>query len=393
MSESLRDQFDPQAPITDHQRLLIEGVQAMEQRMITPNRGFHVAYVMLAGGGAYRSVYLQGDAGTGKTTYGDLLMGEENRTNIKKKDTAADLFGAQHPIDPDTYTEASLVGLRNGNPVAYLNELPHLSDTGDIHHIWDSKKITISGQDHDISNIAILGTGNFPDGQRNTAFDSAMLSRWGAILITGDHSSETMKNIHENALTMSQKNDRSPILPPASVRAKLGEYMDTQFIPESGEYGKYIVNLIRNLDESGLASGPSGMLSDNDVRISHGLRNAATADMFMREENVVQIKPYHLARVAALALPSVVTLSRQAKELLQDNAGDRRLSNLEQAIALRRVIAMSAFRTIHQLAASDKLPRETEAKLNKFMADYSYANKAAITGYDVDEALFSKKAA
>src|SRR5487761_1294777 len=344
MSESIRDSWvNPEAPLIEHHAKLLEGISVIKERLEIPEDGrYEIVYANLVAGGADRSALLLADAGTGKTSFADALIGEDRRTDVRKKMSAGDLFGSQNPINTSEWTRPELVGLQDPNdPVIYLNELPQLPDTGDIHHIWDSNYLKIGGKLVDIRRAVVVGTGNFPDGNRNNILDSAMLRRWGTIMLVGDHPLEKAGRIQEKAAKMRGNTDKLPVMPSADVRKAIGEQLDARFVPMEREFGNYLISLVQNLRKTGLVAP----ISHNDMRLGIGMQRVATAYMFLHEVEKNQIKPDHLRKVAALAMPSVVTLSKTGKERLSEaseKSADRRATSFEQAIALRRVIARSA---------------------------------------------------
>lgn len=392
MSESLSDNWgvDPNEPIVRHHEQLMNGIELIHNRLVLPDDKRHdIGYIRMSGGG---SLIVLSDPGVGKTTYLDAVLGHENITNVRKQLTHADLFGGQHVFDYDKWSEAALQGLANGKQIVYLNELPHLPDTGDIHYLWDpgQKTVKISGKEVDITNITIAATGNFADGNRCIRLGNAILSRLAYMIIEGDKPREKMKVINQRGHEMKSNTDRLPVLPPPEIRAVLRKHMD-HYRPMIRD-DDYIQELIINLMKSRL----TGYISTNDARIGDGMRHTAAADMFMREEDKNLIQPLHYARIAALAMPALVSLSNHAKSKLisakEEKTGNSKLEDIEIEIAKRRVIANFAFRTLMSISNDEKLSPKGQKKLDKFMTDHAYANPSVlneINEFNMDEVLFS----
>ena len=386
MSESLTQRWpEPGAPIGEHRDAIIEGIELTDKRIAGPEDDrLDITYTRLSGGG---SALILADPGAGKTSFFDALAGKDVRTNVRRKTTHATLVGEVSPISGEQIKDPELSGMTPDDAIIYVDEVPHLPDTGDTHHWWTDDTITVGGQPLSLRRAVIMGTGNYEDGQRNNKLDAANLSRWGMLLVLGDNSFERAGEIQEAALAMSRNNEGFPILPPRDAREAIGSHLDTHFTPEATLFGGYITQLARDLNATGLVN----RVNPNDMRLGQSLQNVAAANMFLKDEKgrKRKITPYEAAKVVALVLPAYVTLSRDAKTKISEASGDR-VTSFEQAIALRRVLARTAARTLFKDSGAEKLSPSRQAAYEQFMELYSYANKGAIDGYDMDEALLAQ---
>ncbi len=389
MDGSLQEQWpEPEAELGLHREYLLRGVALMRHRLVMPpDERLEIAYAaQISVPGQEASVSTKGDPATGKTTYGDMLYGRQYRTEISAKDTEATLYGHRNPINISEYVPGKLKGLQpvNGrppaNPVVYGNEMPHLKNTGDMHRIWDSEFLEIDDVLITMSGVAIYIDGNFPDGERNHPYDEAFRSRHGMEILFGDHSPEAAKRIQQEAVERSKRTQGFPILPPAPVRQSIAHRVAERY--PVGQVGGYIVDLIHSLNASNLVNP----INHNDARLGKAMVNTARANMFLKgAEHGDEVTPRQMAMVAGLVLPTIVELSYEGQEKMEA-ATERPSTKFEQAVAIRRVIARTAFRTYLGMDALNT-EREIAHMTDEAVKKHSYANPEAVS-FDVDRALF-----
>jgi hypothetical protein len=393
MGKSLQDQWpEAGAGLDEHLEYIKRGIEVIESNMILPqDERFQIAYTLLASGrGQKSSVLALGEPGSGKTTFGDTMFGVQNRVEINPQDTVETLYGYPNPIKPTEYVPGSLVTLTQ-DQIAYINEVPHMANTAPLHRIWDSKSIVINGVETYIDAAAIYGTGNFPDsGPRNHKTDEALRSRVTVLMLTGDHDEARAKKIQGFNALRDKDTTLHPILPKADVRRSIAAQVAQRHPMDrlNERTGDYIVDLVNNLNASKLVLP----INIGDARIGEAMHDTARAHMFLKQEkdrkgNFLAIDVRDLARVAALVMPTVVTLSNVANNRLLESAGGRRPNNMEEAIAVRRMISRIALTTYYSST------RETPEDRKKYIAEdvekYSYANPDAIKSFDVDQAIFT----
>lgn len=393
MSESLQAQWvEPEAPLHEHLELMQQGMEVVESTLVLPTDGrYQIAYALLCSGrGQKSSVLTIGEPASGKTKFGDMLFGIRDRVDIKPTDTDETLYGYTNPIDGNEIIPGKLVGLRQENPTAYVNELSQMANTGPVHPLWDAELVRVSGVEVLLRDVAIYGTSNFPkfDEVRVHKLDSALRSRAGIEMLTGDNSEETAKKIHGPRAAREDDNSRLPVLPIAAVRRGIYEQTAARYpAPRTEKTGAYIVSLLQTLNASGLVAP----INISDARLSESLYEVTRAKMLWDgREAGSTIQNEHVAEVAALVLPKVTALSRVAVQKLTEEAGDRRPTPTEQAIAVRRIVASGAFATLFKLSTAPK--KDEKAKMAGLVDQFSYANKDA-SGIDIDRALAPKTTA
>lgn len=372
----------PGSSIEEHQRSLLQSIYVVSQRMATPDdQRLDIALAMLNQGGRHNTIYLETDAGMGKNTFLDQVFGPGVRTDMTKRANAGALYGSKHPLHPEKLFQGDFKGLVAQDPRVYADELPQVTDTGDMHRLWSGDFIIVGSPDGKelvvpLGFVAIAAAGNYADGERNHKLDQAMLSRWSGIIMTGDFTTKRAAEINAAARSMEQKNMAryTPLLAPLYARQEISQLLDKQYSVNIKSFAEYLVNLTTGLNASGLVMP----VSTNDMRLGSALQGAARAYLWRNEVKRNEIQNKDFARIAAIALPSVVVLNGTSRQKLRD-AGGKYPTKREQAIALRRIIAHNA--EIAVGAESKDRNRE------KFMKNHSYANAEAIEHFDIDGAL------
>jgi hypothetical protein len=389
----------PEASLEEQSAYLVFAMGAIHSRMILNKDGrFDVGLGLLLSGGGQQMSTLQaaGDGGTGKTTWGNLVMGESRRIDIESSFTAADIFGYPSLMTPDEYVKGKLSKGYNGDPAYFFNEMGHMRNTGNLHRLWDGRELEVEGRAIEIAGAAIYMATNFPDGNRVHKQDEQWRSRITAEVVSGDHDRATAVELNKEQEHDRASGDASlslaPLLPDRSRRAAINELLVDRYSAgqQDGEQiAEYIVKVLEQLNGTGLIAP----LSVTDSRVRQSLYAAARARKWVdaamnaaKNGGFIEraaITPADIAKVAAFTLPiKSAGLTRVAKDAFLEATEDLPRP-LERAIAVRRYIAATAFRVLHapenEDAAAPIIPKtEREARVNKALADYAYVNPRAV---------------
>lgn len=373
----------------EHYRNVQDGLQEIRNRLILPEDGrWEIAYGALVMGGSEASVLSEGDPGSGKTAFGNIVLGETVRVDIASTDVGETIDGYKRPTDGQL-NEGKLS--LDDSAKMFLNEISHLRDTGPLHKYWDSKTLTVNEHLHDIENASIYATTNFPDGRRAKELDSALRSRFGIAVLAGDNVDDIAGQLQGRDLfQVRSQEDGGGLLPPAKARKHIRENLQSQHRLDR-QSGDYMADVVKNLNNSGIVQP----INAGDARIGQGWQQAERARRLVEGSTGQEtaIRPEDLAGVAALALGSAVVLSNKANAEFQDKLGKLdRLSPLEKAVITRRAIAAVAFETV--LEQKDFVRKGEEDKIANFMDKRSFASTAdsdAINGV-ITEAIRGNKA-
>lgn len=404
MSESLQEQWSAEGDLQYHKDRANEAMAVMQRELILPaDKRWQYGYGLMAtGGGQDSGVISLGTYGTMKTTAGNLMLGPDQRISVNSTDTEATLFGHNHP-NPTNGSPRFIKGkfdvVDPSNPVFFLNELSHMRNQKPVQQLWDGKELVLGEDKINLQDAVYYVTGNYPNGRDVHRLSPSILSRMGAELLTGDVDDQTARRIQS---VSDVSFEQAPIMPSSDARKALHELVvDAYPNPENNGSGtvtgNLTVDLIARLNESGLVAP----ISSADARIGKALAAASRAYLFAHgRETGTKIHPIVVARVAALVLPTVVSLSAKAESNMQDYI-DRPVGDLDKAIAARRIIAREAFRTAYQRLAEDDASEEGEEgagalsmlskeaiehRVDERVEKFSYAN-AEVLGYDIDQAI------
>ncbi|CAN5620526.1 hypothetical protein BH23PAT2_BH23PAT2_06820 [soil metagenome] len=373
MSEINMSEFEQQWPISwnlrDHERYTRIGLEAIRYRLILPEDGrWDIAYGGLVMGSGETSVLAEGEPGSGKTEFGNIVMGESVRIDIASTDTSETLEGYTRPTDGEY--NLGKMGLKEENVRLFLNEISHLRDTGPLHKYWDGESLNINGEIVDTGNVSTYATTNFADGRRAKELDSALRSRFGISVLAGDNVDQVARAIQSVDIGRQNKaNHENGLLPPVKSRQQIREGLQERY-PLDRKAGEYITHVIEGMNNLGITQP----INPSDARIGRGWQQAERARRLVEgsQAGEVAIKPEDLFRVASLALGSIATLSSEAGGYFQEKLGKiDRLSPLEKAVITRRTIAAVAFMSV--LDMNTFVKKDSEENMVRSMNERSYA--------------------
>jgi hypothetical protein len=371
MSEVNMSEFERQWPISEdlraHELYAQMGLSVINDRLILPGDGrWGVGYGDLVQGGA---VISEGDPGSGKTEFGNVVMSEAGRVDIASTDTAETLEGYNRPTDGE-YNPGKM-DLDGEDTRLFLNELSHLRDTGPLHKYWDGERLVVNGRAVDLENMPIYATTNFADGRRAKELDAALRSRFDISILAGDNVDQVAQSLQSVDMGRQKKSSQANgLLPPQKSRQQIREGLQQQY-PLDRKAGEYITHVIQNLNNLGVTQP----INPSDARIGRGWQQAERARRLVEGSRggEVAIKPEDLFRVASLALGSIATLSSEAGGYFQEKLGKiDRLSPLEKAVITRRTIAAVAFTSVLDMDTFVK--KGSEEKMVRGMDERSYAS-------------------
>lgn len=400
----------PEAEFEEHVEVLRQANAAIPDAMIVPADGrFQVGFTTIAtGGGQYAGVQAKGDRGSGKTVFGSMMFGEDTITEIDRDSTKNSLFGHRVPgVIEEAYQPGDLTpGLLSDLLVFFGNEVSHLKKTGSLHELYDKEYVETMGRKIRIARIALYATTNFPNGNRVNFQDDAFMSRQAMEFLSGAMSIEDYYRLHGNGeQTKYDPKLVNPLMPVPEIRDVLHEGFAERLEVNNDEFGKFYVDLMLSLEESGLVQG----MSLGDRRATQGLLNVARARLITDRQEAQVLTDKHgspildkdnnqqlvyksigaqeAANVAGLVIPTQVNLSNNAVGLLAEAKGETSaVTAFEQAVALRRVIARFAFQTLNTQLGRKLAPEATD----KFVSKYSYGSTFNIN-VDIESALFPKE--
>lgn len=358
--------------IRDHERYIAHGVSELNGRMILPQDGrWEIAYGALAMGDQKAAVLAEGDPGTGKTQFGNHIMGQDVRTDIAATDTPETLEGYLRPTD-GKYNRGKMV-LDPEEMRLFLNEISHLRDTGPLHKYWDGSELDINGTKYPLEAASIYATTNFANGARAKRLDDALRSRMGITVLAGDDARAIAAYVQGIDVANKPASVEGGMLPPAKARMQIRNGLQSAY-PLHREAGQYMTDVIANLNDSGLFT----RINESDARTGQGWQQAVRARRFVEggidsTDSSVAIRARDLARVAPLALGSVAFLGHHGTSELSAALGKNEMTPLEKAVVARRVVAAIAMKTIFD---NDPLEKVSESDVAKHMDHYSYANAA-----------------
>ncbi len=381
--------------LVEHRSYLEAGIQALRERLVLPGDGrFEITYALLSSGLGNRAIALAaGDPGTAKTEFGDTVLGIENRTEADRDDDEASLYGYISPIDPDKFIPPKIKGLNEYNPAVYINELGNLRNQRNILRLGDTDALRLGdGTVVPLADTPIYFTTNFPDGRTVHELEPALSSRTAIKMLTGDYDEKTKQEIQNLGLQrVGGVETSSPLVPSLDARVALRGLLLNQYHFDSKMNGTFITSFLNKLERGGIVASTA---SGTDARISQKLHAASTAQLFYKgqitdpdkesEVTAINVGPLQIARVSALAIPSITRLTNVAERDLAEIVG-RRLNNTEKAVVLRRAIAQAAIATAFDIDINlaDHFKLSDHERL---VNDSTYANIEAVP-FDVDRAL------
>lgn len=389
-------EFSKQWPTSEnfgeHARYTKEGLDIIEGQLFLPaDSRVHIAYGALATGRKEGSVLAEGEQGTAKSEFGNIVFGEANVTNVQPTDTAETLLGYHRPTDGE-YNKGSMK-VNPENPTIMLDEIAHLGNTGPLHVLWNGHSFTLpNGEVIDSTNMSLYATANFYDGRRNKELDAAFRSRFGLGVLFGDANEETATKIHSRDLEVKRSGQyRDGILPSSQGRAALANMLGKQF-PLHKDIGEYVVRVLSRLNEIDVIRD----VNVGDARTSQGWQVASRAQVLVdggkASKDEISLNKEDFSRVAALALGASVSLSQVGKSRLGNELQTgSRVTTLEAQVTARRLVAAVAYDVAAEMNDYGKI---SEDKRAEFVGKYAFARHKkndVIDGF-VSDALAPKTA-
>lgn len=380
-SEFTRD-WPQEASLAEHARWIEKSFAHVKAHMQVPDDDrLQIAHGGLAIGGPEAAIMAKGMPGTGKTFFGNVVLGSQARVEVQFNDTEHTLFGHPNPINTQERIDGKFTGkLTAENPMVWANEISHVENTGPLHRLWDDKVLRINGVDIDMWNATVYATSNFPDGRRVYELDGAIRSRFGAEVLFGDGDTKFARTLHgrDSAVTQTDNSDATQgVLPNAAARANLREQVLRAY-PLGGlegrEFGGYVTDMIEAIN----ANPMLGSVGNMDGRLSSGWWQIARSRLLVNgAAEGTRIGAEDASHVAALVLPTVVTLSQKGKAELKTVLGVPKLDPFTEAVAQRRLLASIAYSTVE--ARKDFSEEGVQQRRDNFRSKYSYASVGGAT--------------
>lgn len=340
-------EFSKQWPTSDnfgeHVRATQEAIEQIESQLFLPeDNRVQLAFGALAMGRKEGAVLAEGNPGTGKSEFGNIVFGEQSVTNVQPTDTVETLLGYRRPTDGEFNPGTMVIDAED--PAIMLDEVAHLGNTGPLHDLWNGQSIHLpNGDVIDTRNMPVYATANFYDGRRNKELDTAFRSRFGLGVLFGDDES-IARQIHGRDMgKISERHAHDGILPSLAGRAALAGMLERQFPIQSKEFGLYVEKVLKKLNTVDAIRD----ILVTDSRTSQGWQVATRAQVLVdggKSDKEVFLNTEDYSRVAALALGASVSLSPVGRARLSNamNNGNRATA-LDAQIAARRIVAGVAY--------------------------------------------------
>lgn len=367
-------EFSKQWPTSDnfgeHVRATQEAIEQIESQLFLPeDNRVQLAFGALAMGRKEGAVLAEGNPGTGKSEFGNIVFGEQSVTNVQPTDTVETLLGYRRPTDGE-FNPGTMV-IDTEDPAIMLDEVAHLGNTGPLHDLWNGQSIHLpNGDVIDTRNMPVYATANFYDGRRNKELDTAFRSRFGLGVLFGDDES-IARQIHGRDMgKISERHAHDGILPSLAGRAALAGMLERQFPIQSKEFGLYVEKVLKKLNTVDAIRD----ILVTDSRTSQGWQVATRAQVLVdggKSDKEVFLNTEDYSRVAALALGASVSLSPVGRARLSNamNNGNRATA-LDAQIAARRIVAGVAYDVTADMKDFDRVD---EDKRSEFIDRYAYA--------------------
>jgi hypothetical protein len=379
-----------------------KGMRAYNDHLYLPtDRRFDIVYAALTMGGKKGSAFAEGLTRSGKSQFGVDVVGPDNTVGVTKQDTVATLEGFESPTNPGEFIKGKININDPNDVIVNFDEVNHMKSSGDLHGWWTGDtKIMPDGTRVNLEDRVTFASGNYADGIRAFEIDSAMRSRLGLYLVSGDVDIETAKKINR----MAERQNPLPeefsggLLPGAKTRRAIREYMN-DIAPASDETVDFATEVINSLNNSGLVNPNDVDLSNTDAIAGwmHAARARRLAGLRRNEEGIPVLKgeitPQELIKTAPLALGSLATLSFTVVGELETNLGyeaERIMSDIERAIFTNRAIALIAINHLINPEGARVNNESAKKVLESHIAKYSYANLLEGAPKKIDRVMIDK---
>lgn len=371
MSSEFSNSWPIETSLSEHMRWTAGARTEIERNMQMPEDDrIVIAIGLVAIGGQHAAVIAKGMPGSGKTHFGNQMLGSLARVDIENTDTEDTLFGYPNPINTNERIKGKFE-LDGENPVVYANEISHMGNTGPLHRLWDAETVEVNGILVPMSNAAIYATSNFPNNQRVHELDEAITSRFATELLFGDASSDFARSLHGRDIGVTSgagARDPEGVIPNAKARLDLRQNVLEAYPLDSREFGGYVTEVV---DAINGRRDLFNAISNTDNRLSLGWQQAVRANLLMEGVSSARIGAEEASKVAALVLPTMVTLSQSAKAELKTVLGVPKIDPLTEAIARRRLLSSIAYKTVESTKAFPT--EESQSYRDRFREKYSYA--------------------
>ncbi len=393
MSSEITGNWPTEASLNIHREMFEESARYLEENMLTPqDKRLIIGLGVLSIAGLDAAVLAIGEAGHGKTRFGNIDMGSDSRVELQNNNTEETLFGFPNPTEAEERIAGKIIVDPN-DPRFYMNEVSHLRNTGPLHRMWDDNVVRVGDQFIPVTNASIYATSNFPDSRRVNDLDGAMRSRFGVEILFGDVPKEVASQLADRGVSRPRPEGgimESGIIPNAKAREDLRRRVNEGYGLYDGKLGGYMVEVMDRINKNPLFND----VSLGDARMHQSWYQTIGALKFVSgHEAGSRATVEDASKVAALVLPTLVTLSGAGKNALRSRLGGLpKLDPVTEAVALRRAIAGLAY---NEVLNGDVYSRGNENdKQAKFRDRFSFAgdkdNDGRIDEF-VEEALFGGK--
>lgn len=361
----------PQSPsMNDHLAYMGKGLEVIDQQLVLPSdQRWQIGYGALVMGGQQSSVFGEGMTSTGKSEFGNVVLGERNVIDVDPTDTVGTLEGVESIVD-HKFTKRKIKAGDGSDTRLFLDEISHLSSTAPLHKYWTGSEVTLpDGTVLDMRNASIYATANFPGG-RSKVLDDAIRARLGINLLSGDGGEAHAKRVSAFVQPELGEEYRDGLLPPVKVRQAMRQFMEAK-APVTDATSSFMVDVISSANGSGLLK-PMNL---SNKRTLDSWAQAARARRLVDPEAKLEgaISKEEIIGVVALGLGSFAVLNSYAQEQIADSLGLVDVpSHLEKAIFARRAlsaVAMNAY--INSLDI--RVGKDRDAEVANFMNKRSYA--------------------
>lgn len=351
--------------------------QEVSRHLILPDNGLYpIMSRVLAMGGRFGAVAMEGDPGAGKTRFGNIVMGGAFRAEPQADEVEATMFG--HISETGILIPGKSPMHDPKRPIFYWNEYSQVQNGRFFNRWFDDDRVAYLQTIYDTGNAAIFMTTNHVDPRNGVnEIDSALDDRTALKAVTADVPRDIAGKIQgKNNIETSMSDNHLGMLPNGDAARKF-RIAAAMAMPPSTEFGPYIVDVIealndaRVIDSKGREEQIFARISPTAGRIGEGMQQVTRARRLWEGRPVGDMTPEDAARVAALSMPSVVRFTRAGERSLARSLGVATVDPRTRAIAMRRVISTAAFQAA--VKQRDFPTADQDQKRHEFRSNYSYA--------------------
>ena len=255
MSSEITGNWPTEASLNIHREMFEESARYLEENMLTPqDKRLIIGLGVLSIAGLDAAVLAIGEAGHGKTRFGNIVMGSDSRVELQNNNTEETLFGFPNPTEAEERIAGKIIVDPN-DPRFYMNEVSHLRNTGPLHRMWDDNVVRVGDQFIPVTNASIYATSNFPDSRRVNDLDGAMRSRFGVEILFGDVPKEVASQLADRGVSRPRPEGgimESGIIPNAKAREDLRRRVNEGYGLYDGKLGGYMVEVMDRINKNPL---------------------------------------------------------------------------------------------------------------------------------------------